>query len=112
MSLNNCISDGNLYLKRFFFSLDIIQEFPFESILNSSDLISLIKKTKLEYKPNQPSSKNILAENLLHPELTKNFSSIGELSRHLKGDRGTIRNYANGRSNGLYRGQWKFSIVE
>ena len=103
---------GNLYLNRFFFSLDIISEFPFESVVSSSELISLVEKTKLEYKPKQPASKNILAENILHPELTKNFTSIGELSRHLKGDRGTIRNYINGNSSGLYRGQWKFIITE
>lgn len=112
VSLDNCLSNGNLYLNRFFFSLDIISEFPFESVISSNDLISLVKKTKLEYKPNQPASKSILAENILHPELTKNFTSIGELSRHLKGDRGTIRNYINGKSCGLFRGQWKFSIIE
>ena len=105
MSLNNCLSDGNLYLNRFFFSLDIISEFPFESVVSSSELISLVKKTRLEYKPNQPASKTILAENILHPELTKSYSSIGELSRQLKGDRGTIRKYLNGYSTGLYRGQ-------
>ena len=79
VSLNNCLSDGNLYLNpclkapwalrqgrgRFFFSLDIISEFPFESVVSSSELISLVEKTKLEYKPNQPASKNILAENIL-----------------------------------------------
>jgi hypothetical protein len=111
VSLDNCLFNGNLYLNRFYFSLDIISEFPFESIISSNELISLIEKTRLEYKPNQPASKNILAENILHPELTKNFTSIGELSRHLKGDRGTIRNYINGNSNGLYRGQWKFTII-
>ena len=105
MSLNNCLSDGNLYLNRFFFSLDIISEFPFESVVSSSELISLVEKTKLEYKPNQPASKNILAEKIIHPELTNTFTSIGELSRHLKGDRGTIRNYINSKSCGLYRGQ-------
>ena len=105
MSLDNCIFDGSLYLNRFFFSLDIIFEFPFESVISSNELIYLVEKTRLDYKPNQPTSKNILAENILHPELTKNFTSIGELSRHLKGDRGTIRNYINGNFSGLYRGQ-------
>ena len=60
---------------------------------------------RVQYKPNQPASKTILAENILHPELTKSYSSIGELSRQLKGDRGTIRKYLNGYSTGLYRGQ-------
>ena len=73
--------------------------------MDSNELISLIQITRLEYKPNQPASKTILAENVLHPELTKTYTSIGELSRQLKGDRGTIRNYINDNSTGLYRGQ-------
>ena len=112
ISLNNCIFDGNLYLNKFFFSLDIISEFPFESLMESEELISFVEKTRMEYKPNQPKSKKILAENIIHPELTKNYLSIGELSRQLKGDRGTIRNYIKGTSTGLYRGQWKFSYIE
>lgn len=112
VSLDNCLSNGNLYLNKLFFSLDIVSEFPFESILNSNELKSLIEKTRLEYKPIQPASKNILAENILHPELTKSYRSIGELSRQLKGDRGTIRSYLNENSAGLYRGQWKFSLIE
>ena len=42
---------------------------------------------------------------LINTELTQTFSSIAELSRYLKGDRTTIRNYLNGNSSGLYRGQ-------
>ena len=57
-----------------------------------------------------------------NPKLNHTFSSIGELSRHLKGDRSTIRKYikpyslavADGviedySSKGLYRKQWKFT---
>jgi hypothetical protein len=73
--------------------------------LDSNELISLIEKTRLEYKPIQPASKNIMAENILYPELTKSYTSIGELSRQLKGDKATIRKYLNGNSAGLYRGQ-------
>jgi hypothetical protein len=29
----------------------------------------------------------------------------------LKGDRGTIRNYISGKSKGLYRKQWKFTLI-
>jgi hypothetical protein len=29
----------------------------------------------------------------------------------LKGDRGTIRNYISGKSTGLYRNQWKFTLI-
>lgn len=112
VSLNNCLSNGTLYLNRFFFSLDIISEFPFESIINSNELILLVENVRSQYMPNQPASKNVLAENVHHPELTKTFTSIGELSRQLKGDRGTIKNYLKGKSSGLYRGQWKFSFID
>jgi hypothetical protein len=30
----------------------------------------------------------------------------------LKGDRSTIRNYISGRSKGLYRKQWKFTLTD
>ena len=103
---------GSLYLDRFLFSLDIISEFPFESIIESNELIMLVKKTRLEYKPKQPARKKILAENVINPKLSKTFTSISELSRHLKGDRGTIRNYINGKSSGLYRNQWKFFFLD
>jgi hypothetical protein len=29
----------------------------------------------------------------------------------LKGDRSTIRRYISGRSKGLYRKQWKFTLI-
>ena len=112
VSLNNCIMDGNLYLNRFLFSLDTIAELPSESILTSEQLVLLIEKVRSEYKPNQPKQKNVLAENFVNPKLTRSFSSIGELSQYLKGDRGTIRNYLLGRSKGLYRKQWKFTLIE
>ena len=111
VSLTNCLTDGNLYLNRFFFSLDIISEFSYESLLSTEEFVLLIKTVKSEYKPKQPKSKQILAENINNKNLNRTFSSIGELSRHLKGDRGTIRNYILGRSKGLYRKQWKFTIL-
>jgi len=107
-----CLMNGNLYLNRFYLSIDLISEFPFESILNTEELVSLINTVKSQYKPNQPKSKSILAENSLNPKLNCTFSSIHKLSKHLKGDRGTIRNYLLGRSKGLYRKQWKFTLID
>jgi hypothetical protein len=112
VTLNNCLINGNLYLNRFFLSLDIIPEFPYESIISSEELNLLIKEVKDKYIPNQPASKKILAENVIRPELTRSFSSIGEAARILKGDRSTIRNYLTGKSTNLYRKQWKFSLVD
>ncbi len=111
ISLNNCISNGNLYLNRFFITLDFISEYPYEDILSSDSLISLVESVRVQYNPKQPASKSVIAENVIKPELTRTFSSIGEASRHLKGDRGTIRKYIEGKSSGLYRDQWKFIIV-
>jgi hypothetical protein len=112
ISLNNCLVDGSLYMDRFLFSLDIISEFPYESILTPEDLVSLIDTVRSQYKPNQPKSKTVLAENILKPELSCTFPSINELSKHLKGDKSTIRKYILGRSKGLYRKQWKFTLIE
>jgi Heme/copper-type cytochrome/quinol oxidases, subunit 1 len=112
VSLDNCLDNAKLFLNRFLFSNDPISEFPYESILTEQELISLIETVKVQYKPNQPKSKNILAENMVNPELTRSFTSLNELSRHLKGDRGTIRNYLLGRSTGLYRKQWKFTLLD
>jgi hypothetical protein len=105
ITLSNCINNGSLYLNRFFLSLDVISEFPYESIISSDELELLINNARSQYVPKQPASKYVLAENLIKPELNKSFSSIGELARNLKGDRGTIRNYISGKSTGLYRNQ-------
>jgi len=113
--LFNVIITAHAFIMIFFMvdNIDLFNNKFFNYNFSGSTLrTNTDKKTKLEYKPNQPASKNILAENILHPELTKMFSSIGELSRHLKGDRGTIRNYINEKSCSLYRGQWKFSFIE
>lgn len=112
VSLNNCIANGSLYLNRFLLTLDFISEYPYEDIFTEDSLISLVNSVRVQYKPTQPASKSVEAENVIHPELTRIFSSIGEASRHLKGDKGTIRKYLDGNSNGLYRNQWKFTLVD
>jgi hypothetical protein len=103
--LDNCILNGKLYLNRFYFSLDIISELPYEAILSSEELVLLLETVKSQYKPNHPKSKIVLAENMVNSNLNSTFSSIGQLAKHLKGDRSTIRGYILGRSKGLYRKQ-------
>jgi len=105
ISLDNCISNGNLYLNRFYLTLDFISEYPYENILSSNRLISLIESVRVQYNPKQPASKSVIAENIIKPELTRSFTSIGEASRYLKGDKGTIRKYLEDKSSGLYRKQ-------
>lgn len=109
--LDNCLDNGNLYLNRFLLSLDFISEFPYESILTPDNFISLVNSVKSEYIPKQPASISIKAENVIHPELTRTFSSIGEASRELKGDKSTIRKYVEGKTSRLYRDQWKFTNI-
>jgi hypothetical protein len=70
-----------------------------------------MKNARSQYVPKLPASKYVLAENLIKPELNKSFTSIGELARHLKGDRSTIRNYISGKSTGLYRNQLIISLT-
>lgn len=111
-SLDNCIDNGSLYLNRFYLSLDFISEYSYEAILTSNSLIELVDSVRAQYTPKQPASKGVYAENIIHPELNTCFSSIGEVSKHLKGDRGTIRKYLEGKSKGLYRNQWKFTPID
>ena len=42
--------NGNLYLNKFYLSTDLITEFPFESILNTEELVSLINTVKSQYE--------------------------------------------------------------
>ena len=111
LTLNNCLISGDLYLNRFFFSLDPILEFRSDSLLSNEKLIDLIKISNLEFKPFQPASKKIFAENYIKPELSQIFSSINEVSLSLKVDRSTVRNHINGKSNNLYKKEWKFFII-
>ena len=112
VTLNACLDESTLFLDRFLFSVDPVLEFPYESVLAENDLISLIEEVRSQYTPNQPKSKSILAENIVDPKLTKTFTSLGELAKHIKGDRGTIRNYVSGKSTGLYKNQWKFTLLD
>ena len=59
----------------------------------------------------RPISRGLLAENVLHPNLSATYSTISEFSRAIKGDRATIRQYLNGTkpAGSLYRSQWKLT---
>lgn len=111
-SLDNCIDNGSLYLNRFYLSLDFISEYPYEAILTSNSLVELVDSVRVQYTPKQTTSKSVYAENINHPDLNTCFSSIREVSKYLKGDRGTIRKYLEGKSKGLYRNQWKFTLID
>lgn len=99
-------------MNRFYFSLKILSELPYEAILTSKELVLLLETVKSQHKPNHPKSKTILAENMLNSNLNSTFSSIGQLAKHLKGDKSTIRDYILGRSKGLFWKQWKFTLID
>jgi hypothetical protein len=104
-TLDECLYEGKLYLDRFLFTLEPLLEFSFESLINLEELQNLIIEQRYKFKIKQPASKIINVENKYNPLLNKQFNSISEFAKSVKGDRSTIRDYVNGKKLGLYRGQ-------
>jgi hypothetical protein len=104
-TLDECLYEGKLYLDRFLFTLEPLLEFSFESLINIEELKILITEQRYKFKIKQPASKIIYVENKYNPLLNKQFNSISEFAKSVKGDRSTIRDYVNGKKSGLYRGQ-------
>lgn len=90
----------------------VINEFVFESLISLEELKNLIKDQRFLLKSIQISSKSIFVENIDNPLLNKKFDSISDFARSVKGDRGTIREYLNGKKIGLYRGKWKIKLYK
>ena len=113
-SLNNCLDNGVLYLNRFLFSIEPINEFPFETLISLENLKKLIQKIQLKNRSIQKKSKKIYAENIKHPEISRIFNSINSFAKSVKGDRSTIRLYINGikKEGSLYRKQWKLKKLD
>lgn len=113
-TLDNCLDNGILYLNRFMFSLEPINEFPFELLITLNDLVILIKENRLENKSIHKYSKKIQAENIRYPELSNIYNSINSFAKAVKGDRNTIRSYLNDKDkiNKLYRKQWKLTVIK
>jgi hypothetical protein len=102
-TLNNCLYEGNLYLNRFMFSLEPINEFVYEALISLNELKTLIKEQRYTQKSIQSTSKKIYVENITNPSLNREFDSISQFANYVKGDRGTIRLYIN--QTKLYRGK-------
>lgn len=111
-TLDNCLYNGYSYLNRFLFTLEPLLEFSFESLINIEEFKILIKEQRYKFKIKQPASKIIYVENKYNSLLNKRFDSISEFARSVKGDRSTIRDYVNGKKLGLYRGQWKITLIK
>jgi hypothetical protein len=108
-TLNKCLDSGAKYLDRFMFSYTVIQEYAKDMVLSIMDLNSLLTEVKSQYKILQSSRRPILAENVLHPELSCQHEGINEFAKAIKGDRGTIRSHID--KGTLYRNQWKISTI-
>ncbi|GGU89494.1 hypothetical protein GCM10010211_65100 [Streptomyces albospinus] len=124
-TLDDCLSLGKLYLNSFFISLDIIEEkINLDDnksqlrlcIKEEAQLVNLVQIKRNNYVSIQPKAQRIKAINILDDKLTKEFNSLNDLAKHLKGDRQTIRNYINLNkenisNNKLYRKRWKFILI-
>ncbi len=108
-TLNDCLYEGSLYLNRFMFSLEPINEFVYEAIISLDELKTLIKEQRYTQKSIQFTSKKLYVENITNPSLNREFDSISQFSKYVKGDRATIRSYIN--QTKLYRGKWKITLI-
>src|SRR5436190_16185381 len=104
-TLEDSLYNGNLYLDRFLFTLEPLLEFSFECLITIEELKKVITEQRYKFKIKQPNSKYIYVENKYNPLLNKQFNSISEFAKSVKGDRSTIRDYINGKKIGLYRKQ-------
>jgi hypothetical protein len=102
-TLNDCLYEGSLYLNRFMFSLEPINEFVYEAIISLNELKTLIKEQRYTQKSIQSTSKKLYVENITNPFLNREFDSISQFAKYVKGDRATIRLYIN--QTKLYRGK-------
>lgn len=108
-TLNKSLITGAKYMDRFIFSYTVLSKYVKDMVLSLEDTVLLLAEVKNTYVSPQPASKPILAENVLHPHLTKQFEGVNACAVALKGDRSTIRKHIN--QGTLYRKQWKFTTI-
>lgn len=111
-TLNDCLDLGYFYLDSFFLSLDLLETVSNTTtikLLSLSELITLVKNKRDLYTVNHPAAKAILAEFKNDSSKNLEFDSLGNLAKHLKGDRQVIREYLKGNKSGYYRGKWRFT---
>lgn len=108
-TLNKCLESGVKYLHRFLFSYTVIEQYAKDRTLSLFDLNKLLIEVKGQYKVAQPASRPVFAENVMYPDLSRQFSGIGEFARTIKGDRASIRVHID--KGTLYRKEWKVTSV-
>lgn len=109
-TLNKYLESGGKYLDRFVFSYTIIQQYAKDMVLSVQDLNLLLIEVKSQYKVVQPARRPVLAENVLHPELSGQYDGINEFAKAIKGDRSSIRSHID--KGTLYRKQWKITTIK
>ena len=113
VTLPRYTSDLELFLGRFKFVQDYLPDLDNTNPLSLQDFKVLLENTRVLFDKSkvQPKSKQIIAENIKNPSLTKVYSSINSFAKSVGGDRGTIRQYLD-HSSKLYRKQWKLTVIE
>lgn len=102
-TLNKCLELGPVYLDRFIFSYHVIAEFAKDMVLSLQDLNILLRDSRDKRVILQPARKRIQADNVLHPNLSREYDGINEFAKYLGGDRGSIRTHID--KGTLYRKQ-------
>jgi hypothetical protein len=109
-TLNDCLTNGTLYLGRFVLILEILPEMHsnLDSLMPLEELTSLIDSLRIKHRiVSQSSKKSFIAINIQNPSspLAGEYNSINEFAKAVDGDRSTIRDYINGNKplNSLYR---------
>jgi len=113
-TLNDCLYNNKLYLNRFLFSIEPINEFPFEILVSLEDLKKLVENIQIKDKSFHKKRKKIYAENIKHPKFSIIFDSINSFAKAVKGDRSTIRKYLNkqNKNDTFYRKEWKLRKID
>jgi len=112
-TINYYATTGEVLLGRFIISFEPISEKVNDYLMELHKFVDLLSSTRAQNNIlAQPDRIPIFADNVLHPELSKEYASIADFSRAVKGDRGTISQYISGQRSGqLYRKQWKFTVL-
>lgn len=102
-TLNKCLLLGIKYLNRFIFSYHILTEFAKDMLLSLQDVNILLAESRDKHVLLQPARKPIRVDNVLHPDLSREYDGINEFAKAIGGDRSTIRTHID--KGTLYRKQ-------
>ena len=126
-TIRNCADSGNLFLNRFIFTYEPLDEGYTEDLISIKELDQLFIKerpsyraqfprassSRVQFSENQPNRKLILAENLKEPHLTKEYPSAIKAAAALSCSPNTILNYLKDSYSGkLYLNKWKFREIK